>query len=337
MITPENNIQKTNDHPMKLIGFIALICFVLFAFWKLGNIWIERVVNTQQEQVNVTIIKTINEQAEKKLLLPEIVFINLDTVGKKILTESIKNEIAILLTKKYLTNEKFNSNDISFQPFFIFPESSDSLGDFKLTKAQLDDLKNHIIFLTNQVDRAVSQTKEEINKEINRINTWVSIWIGLLSIFGAIVPFYYNYKNNEDLKIIKNDANKANNKVNKIEKLISIINDLNKIKNINSSVLSMYGKPIETLKILLKDIYDNLFKNSDLFNEPMLYDILLQIDLSMRLLSKSGIIKSRTNFIYLDQFVKDFSCCISQPVLSSESYIEAIGLLKNLNTNLQTE
>ena len=159
----------------------------------MGNVWIERVVNTKQEQVSQTIIKTINEQANQNLLLPEIVFINTDSIAKKQLTEAFKNELVTVLSKKYFTNEKVNPKETTFRPFFLFPESVDSLGNYMLTKAQLEDLKNHIVFLTNQVDKAVTQTKDEINKEIDRINTWVSIWIGILGFLGVFIPIVINY------------------------------------------------------------------------------------------------------------------------------------------------
>src|SRR5690606_9770091 len=138
MSTPNNSSQKANDHIFKKVGYIALLCFIVFAIWKLGNVWIERVVNTQQEQVSQTIINTINEQANQNLLLPEIVFINADTIAKKQLTESFKTEIVSVLSKKYLTNEKINPKEITFQPFFVFPESDDSSGNYKLTKSQLE-------------------------------------------------------------------------------------------------------------------------------------------------------------------------------------------------------
>jgi len=237
MSTSTNSSQKAYDHIIKKIGYIALLFFVVFAIWKLGNVWIERVVNSQQEQVSQTIIKTINEQANKNLLIPEIVFINTDTTGKKKLTDSFKQEIVSVLTKKYLTNENVNPKEISFQPFFVFPESADSLGNYKLTKTQLEDLKNHIYFLTTQVDKAVTQTKDEINKEIDRINTWVSIWIGVLSIFGTIIPLFYNYKNNEDLKKIKEDAGEAKDKSEKAQNLIETHReDLSKVKEVSKEL-----------------------------------------------------------------------------------------------------
>lgn len=240
MSTPNNSSQKANDHIFKKVGYIALLCFIVFAIWKLGNVWIERVVNTQQEQVSQTIINTINEQANQNFLLPEIVFINAGTIAKKQLTESFKTEIVSVLSKKYLTNEKVNPKEITFQPFFVFPESADSSGNYKLTKSQLEDLKNHIIFLTNQVDKAVTQTKDEINKEIDRINTWVSIWIGVLSIFGTIIPLFYNYKNNEDLKKIKEEAGEAKDKSEKAHNLIETHReDLAKVKEVSKDLATI--------------------------------------------------------------------------------------------------
>lgn len=256
MSTPNNSSQKAYDHIFKKVGYIALLCFIVFAIWKLGNVWIERVVNTQQEQVSQTIINTINEQANHNLLLPEIVFINADTIAKKQLTESFKTEIVSVLSKKYLTNEKINPKEITFQPFFVFPESADSSGNYKLTKSQLEDLKNHIVFLTNQVDKAVTQTKDEINKEIDRINTWVSIWIGVLSIFGTIIPLFYNYKNNEDLKKIKEEAGEAKDKSEKAHNLIETHReDLAKVKEVSKDLATIktdfdgFKNEVETAKV----------------------------------------------------------------------------------------
>lgn len=256
MSTPNNSSQKAYDHIFKRVGYIALLCFIVFAIWKLGNVWIERVVNAQQEQVSQTIINTINEQANQNLLLPEIVFINADTIAKKQLTESFKTEIVSVLSKKYLANEKINPKEITFQPFFVFPESADSSGNYKLTKSQLEDLKNHIVFLTNQVDKAVTQTKDEINKEIDRINTWVSIWIGVLSIFGTIIPLFYNYKNNEDLKRIKEEAGEAKDKSEKAHNLIETHReDLAKVKEVSKDLATIktdfdgFKNEVETAKV----------------------------------------------------------------------------------------
>lgn len=350
MSTSNSGSKKAYDHIFKMVGYIALLCVILFAIWKFGNVWIERVVNTQQEQVSQTIINTINEQANQNLLLPEIVFINADTIAKKQLTESFKTEIVSVLSKKYLKNEKVNPKEITFQPFFVFPESADRSGNYMLTKSQLEELKNHIIFLSNQVDKAVTQTKEEINKEIDRINTWVSIWIGVLSIFGTIIPLFYNYKNNEDLKKIKEEAgeakvssiealgvaNVANIKATKAEKLIPTLNDMSKIKDLDASFLLYNDRPFETLRSYLTEIHTNLSNCSDLYNDPIIKDVLRQLSLRIHLLSISGFIKNPYTFELLNQFALDLSNRIGQP-FTIKSYSEAIALLNSLNENLARE
>lgn len=245
MSTPVDKKTSAFDYIFKVVGYMALVGIIVFAIWKLGNVWIERVVNTQQEQVSQTILKTINEQANHNLLLPEIVFINTDTTQKRKLSESFKNELAAVLTKKYLTNEQVNPKEISFQPFFVFPDSPDSTGNYKLTKAQLDDLKNHIVYLTSQVDKAVTQTKDEINKEIDRINTWVSIWIGVLGLLGVFIPIVINYRAAEDIKEIKTGANLAHIKAEEAKALAD---------NINTEVEKVKGVPEELNK--LKSSFD---------------------------------------------------------------------------------
>lgn len=160
-ITEEKKTSVFDKFSIK-VGYIALLCLVVFAIWKLGNVWIERIVNTQQQQVSQTIINTVNQQAKKDLFIPDIVFINMDSVHKKQLNDSISKQIATVLTKKYLTNQKVNSSDVSFQPFFVFPDSADNKGNYTLTKTQLEELKNHIQFLTTQVDKAVAATKDEV-------------------------------------------------------------------------------------------------------------------------------------------------------------------------------
>jgi hypothetical protein len=242
MSTPSDSSQIAYDHILKKIGYIALLCFMIFVIWKLGNVWIERVINSQQEQVSQTIITTINEQAKQNLLLPEIIFINTDTTSKKKLTEFFKKEITSVLTKKYLTNKKVNPMEISFQPFFVFPESADNSGNYKLTKAQLEDLKNHIVFLTSQVDKAVTQTKDEINKEIDRINTWVSIWIGVLGLLGVFIPIVINYKAFEDIKEIKTNADKAHIKAEQANSLATDVKiEINKVKHIPEELNDIKG------------------------------------------------------------------------------------------------
>lgn len=64
----------------------------------------------------------------------------------------------------------------------------------------------------------------------------------MLSIFGTIIPLFYNYKNNEDLKQIKEDASYAKTKAENADKLITKHQpDLEKIQGISSELGSLRG------------------------------------------------------------------------------------------------
>jgi hypothetical protein len=237
MSTADNKTISVSRKVAIRIGYFFLIAILIILFWVFRNIKVDKMISAQQQQVSQTIINTVNEQAKLDLMMPDIVFINMDSANKKKLNETISKQIATVLTRKYLSNQQLNPSDINLQPFFVFPDSADREGNYTLTKNQLIEFKNHIQFLTAQVDKAVLATKEEINKEIDKINTWVSIWIGVLSIFGTIIPLFYNYKNNEDLMQIKEVASDAKTKAENADKLITKHQpDLEKIEVISSEL-----------------------------------------------------------------------------------------------------
>lgn len=240
--TPEKKPSPWQPY-LSLLGCAALIVAVIGGIWKGGNIWIERVVNSENMQVSEAVTKEINKSARLDLFMPELVFVNIDSSQKKGLTDSIKKQIANALVKRYTDTSRFNPSAISFQPFFVFPDTSDKNGNYNLTKHQLEELKNHIAFLTSQVDKAVSETKAEINKEIDRINTWVSIWIGVIGFLGIFVPIVINVRGNEEVKEIKEKADGAKSTVDEVEKYIN--ENKEDIKNLKSLPANLEGLRVE--------------------------------------------------------------------------------------------
>lgn len=217
-----------------------LIAFLIVIFWILRNIQVEKLIRNQQQAVSASIINTINEQAKQDLFNPNIVFVNLDSANSKKINDSISKQIAVIVAKKYLGNQTPEFKKLKFAAYFKFPEFTDNKGCYTLTKNQLDELKYHIEFLTSQIDKAITVTKDEINKEIDRINTWVTIWIGVLSIFGTIIPLFYNYKNNEELKTIKEKASIAETKSEAAHSLInSHKEDISKVKGISAELITL--------------------------------------------------------------------------------------------------
>jgi hypothetical protein len=129
----------------------------------------------------------------------------------------------------------------------------------------------------------------------------------------------------EDSKEAVRNAKSANDKATKVEIMISTLNDISKIKDLDASFLLYNESPFETLKTYLEEIHLNLSNCSELYNDPIIKDVLRQLSLKLHLLSISGFIKNPQVFTLLNQFALELSNKISIP-FSTESYNEAIQL-----------
>src|SRR5690606_18172055 len=167
--------------------------------------------NRQQKEVTEIISNIVQEQAKKDLLLPKIVFINVDSTKKNELDKKLTEQIADILTTKYLADDKTKFKDIDLKPFFIFPKANKQ-GNYVLTETQLNELKNHIEFLAKQVDLEVDRAKEEVGKDIDRLNMWVTIWIGVIGFLGIFIPIIFNIDTAKSVERAIEKSNEAQSK-----------------------------------------------------------------------------------------------------------------------------
>jgi len=195
---------------MRVVFKILLVALTLFAIGVL--VWrhnIEELQLEQQKEVTDIIKTTIRFEAQKGEFLPELVFINLDSSRKQELTDSLLSQINTALTEKYLNNRELSVDDITLKPFFILQNKPDSSGNYILTESQLNELKAHIDFLTKKVEIEVDRTKEEVGRDIDRLNTWVTIWIGVIGFLGIFIPIVLNIDVSNRASEAKEEAGKA--------------------------------------------------------------------------------------------------------------------------------
>ncbi|HBZ66499.1 MAG TPA: hypothetical protein DEO70_06650 [Bacteroidales bacterium] len=221
MSTTENTTISISKKLAAKIGYFLLIVILIILFWVLRDKKVDRMISEQQILVSQTIINTINEQAKLDLFKPDLVLIDMESSQKEQMNDSLYKRLSAVLISKYLDNNKINTDDSKFQPFCVLQDSIDKNGNYNLTKKQLEELRNHIQFLTSQVEKAVVSVKDEIGKDIDRLNTWVSIWIGIIGFLGIFIPIVLNYRNSEELKEISIKADVAANKVNKVDDYIA--------------------------------------------------------------------------------------------------------------------
>lgn len=219
-----------------LIVSITLVVVCVLAGIVVWQCQLNSLKNRQQKEVTEIISNIVQEQAKKDLLLPKIVFINVDSTTKNELDKKLTEQIADILTTKYLADDNTKFKDIDLKPFFVFPKS-DKQGNYVLTETQLNELKNHIEFLAKQVDLEVDRAKEEVGKDIDRLNMWVTIWIGVIGFLGIFIPIIINIDTAKSAERAIEKSNEAQTKsIEAIGKIDAAQSKIDKIEGIETKV-----------------------------------------------------------------------------------------------------
>lgn len=252
-----------------IVSITLLVVFVLvgIVIWQHQAITLK--IDRQQEKVSEIVSNVVREQAKKDLLLPKIVFINVDSSAKKEIDKQLTEQIANILTTRYLADDTTKFQDINLKPFFVFPKANEQ-GNYVLSDVQLNELKNHIEFLAKQVDLEVDRAKEEVGKDIDRLNMWVSIWIGVIGFLGIFIPLIINIDTAESAKRAIEKSNEAEIKSNEaIGKIDAGQSKIDKIEGIETN-LSEAKRKIEDIvlktSIAEKSANDALDKSNETEN-----------------------------------------------------------------------
>lgn len=233
------SINLTSRHLKISIILVVFSVLIGIVIWQCQ---INTLQNRQQKEASEIIANVIQEQSKKDLLLPKIVFINIDSSVKKEIDKKLTEQISHLLTTKYLNDDKTEFKDINLKPFFVLPKTNKQ-GNYVLSEMQLNELKNHIDFLVKQVDIEVDRTKEEVGRDIDRLNMWVTIWIGVIGFLGIFIPLIINIDTAKSAERAIEKSNEAEIKSNEaITKINSAQSKIDKIEGIETRVNDAVGK-----------------------------------------------------------------------------------------------
>ena len=202
------SINLTSRHLKIVIVLVVVTVLLGIVIWQCQ---INTLKNRQQKEVSEIIANVIQEQSKKDLLLPKIIFININGSAKKEIDKKLTAQISKILTTKYLKNDITEFKDIDLKPFFVLPKTNKE-GNYVLSETQLNELKNHIEFLVKQVDIEVDRTKEEVGRDIDRLNMWVTIWIGVIGFLGIFIPLIINIDTAKSAERAIEKSNKAETK-----------------------------------------------------------------------------------------------------------------------------
>ena len=298
---------------------LLIVFIVLLAAFIIREYNYKKLVKNQTNEITKIIREAISKQSNLDMLLPEIILVKGDTSTEQI-SNKIKEDIISILKQYYLNMS--NKNKIDFKPYFIQNFKEKINGKYLLTQRQLKELKGHIEYLVEQVNKAVEATKEELNRDIDRLNFWITIWIGAIALIVTIVPLYMNYEASKNIYIatkksidaekksndaidkideVKNDVDTANNKSkeakklaekalarsDKIERLLDIIKTIERLDSDYKKAILYYRKKDikKYLIISLKSIQKKLSISIDLHDNDLIIDTIGDLAISLQSIS----------------------------------------------------
>lgn len=96
--------------------------------------------------------------------------------------------------------------------------SGDSIVD-AVYKARLDSLvgeiKLHNEYSENQILNGLNDLRQETNNVIDKQNLWLSFWLGILALVGALLPFFFQMKWSNEQKREIEELKKHNEELEK--------------------------------------------------------------------------------------------------------------------------
>jgi len=338
----------------------TIIPVVLFALigWFLWQWNMNRINKDLQDKVSTIIKKSINQQLETNPFLPDVVLINVDSVQNKQLTDSLKQKITSFLTNYYLSkNKKIDFDNLNFEPFFIFPQKPNNNGQYLLTSDQISALNSHIKYLAKKVELEVNRTKEEVGRDIDRLNTWVTIWIGFIGFIGIFIPIILNIdvreiakealtrankateeSNNASTKAdkAKNDSEKALKETQKVKGNLALIIAFNSLNEFKPEVLIHIANENRMLflKKILRKILNVLLENGRHYNNPMLKNWLRQVSVDIQRISFFTLIDRN-----ITKKLNDFSILVMESLddFNNDKYDNIISSLKELINEIEQQ
>lgn len=63
-----------------------------------------------------------------------------------------------------------------------------------ISQSKVDDIEKRVAALEQEEHRFIDDLRDETNNQINMINIWVSLWLGIISFLGILLPLVYQLK-----------------------------------------------------------------------------------------------------------------------------------------------
>jgi len=247
-------------HKYIQIPIIVVTAFLILLLFHYKTRYVLNEIEKHNEKIERTILKTVKDNFKINNISALSVEINsFDTIKKEIKLsneniEKIERHITDELSDYYKNQDSTSLNQSI--PFIVFPELKDKQGNIILKSTDLENIQNHIKFLTEKTDLAVRDVKDELGRDIDRLNLWTSIWIAILAIFGAFLPIYIGFstqsQTDKRFNEIKGDLEGKSNALKKKidDDIFNAKTEFGEIKlNADSALQSAKNAEVKSLKV----------------------------------------------------------------------------------------
>jgi hypothetical protein len=195
--TAIQNIEPKKHYHFSYKAIAIILSIVIFLLIG-GHLLTYHYINKEKED-RVRIINNILTNASKeKALIPDIILIGRKDSTTSFSDSALKKELLNFLTNKYAEGNLKANKIFDIKPYL---DTSEIKNEAKIIK--------HIEFLSETVKNAIEDSKRNIDTEISKINTWVTIWIGIIGFIGIFLPIVINIKSFDALRDVQNDARQA--------------------------------------------------------------------------------------------------------------------------------
>jgi Na+-transporting methylmalonyl-CoA/oxaloacetate decarboxylase gamma subunit len=190
-------------------GVVLIAIFLILTTIYIGYKVVNRYEKERDEATTKTISEILKQESKAHPLLPDVLVINVSAKDQQLISDSIRKEVSKFLIDRY-TQKSDDTSQADIHPYVSFLEKNNNK---PITAEQVAELKKHIEFLVENCNKAVEDSKRNIDTEISKINTWVTIWIGVFGLLGIFIPIVVNLKSFDALKEIETKANAAESKI----------------------------------------------------------------------------------------------------------------------------
>lgn len=356
MTEQKDVIPNSKKKPVwqSLAGWIILIIVLSVLFSMLRDVKVNRILEERETKISEVVLKSIKFHVENDIVIPETFIISFDTITKSEINDSLVSYLKNVLFDKYIETDSIVNDNIITTPYFLFPTNKEEDGTYRLTDKQLSELKQNIIFLTNQVDKAVHETENEISESIDKLNMWVSIWIGIIGFLGIFIPILINYQTSKNISealknssAAKEDASQAKGNAQEalsksedaiknsksIDNLLITTNSISKLKNIDSSRLIHVTDKKGHLVKILESVHKSMKACADSFNHNIVVDSFQELIISLYSISKFDFI-DHTSIENITKFIISANGSLEEE-WTIEKFKSNMTTLEDLISNLK--